>query len=136
PGDGVLQAGEEASVNAVLVPAGRPLRGADLGLLAAAGVTSVDAHRPPRVGIVSTGAEVVPPSPGTLAPGRVRDACAPALAGLVREAGGEPVLRGIVPDDAAALERVLAEAVAQDDVVVVSAGSSVGARDLTATVVG
>ena len=38
----------------------------------------------------------------------MRDACAPALAGLVREAGGEPVLRGIVPDDAAALERVLA----------------------------
>ncbi len=65
----------------------------------------------------------------------MRDACAPALAGLVREAGGEPVLRGIVRDDAAALERVLAEAVAEDDVVVVSAGSSVGARDLTATVV-
>ena len=64
----------------------------------------------------------------------MRDACAPALAGLVREAGGEPVLRGIVPDDAAELERVLGEAVAQDDVVVVSAGSSVGARDLTAAV--
>ena len=44
------------------------------------------------------------------------------------------MLRGIVPDDAAELERVLGEAVAQDDVVVVSAGSSVGARDLTATV--
>ena len=71
-----------------------------------------------------------------LAPGQVRDACAPALAGLVREAGGEPVLRGIVPDDAAELERVLGESVAEDDVVVVSAGSSVGARDLTATVVG
>ena len=71
----------------------------------------------------------------TPAPGQVRDACAPALAGLVREAGGEPVLRGIVPDDAAALERVLGESVAEDDVVVVSAGSSVGARDLTATVV-
>ena len=69
-----------------------------------------------------------------LAPGQVRDACAPALAGLVREAGGEPVLRGIVPDDAAELERVLAAAVAEDDMVVVSAGSSVGARDLTATV--
>ena len=54
----------------------------------------------------------------------------------MREAGGEPVLRGIVPDDADALERVLAESVGRDDVVVVSAGSSVGARDLTATVVG
>jgi molybdopterin molybdotransferase len=135
PGEGVLHPGEEAMPGDVLAPAGRPLRAADLGLLASAGVTEVAAHGRPRVGIVSTGDEVVPPETATLAPGQVRDACAPALAGLVREAGGEPVLRGIVPDDAAALERTLAEAIAHDDLVVVSAGSSVGARDLTATVV-
>jgi len=134
PGDGVLTPGEEARPGDVLVPAGRPLRAADLGLLAAAGVTEIDAHARPRVGIVSTGDEVVPGATPVLEPGQVRDACAPALAGLVREAGGAPVLRGIVGDDAAALERVLAAAVAQDDMVVVSAGSSVGARDLTATV--
>jgi molybdopterin molybdotransferase len=134
PGDGVLHAGEEARPGAVLAPAGRPLRAADLGLLAAAGITEVAAHAPPHVGIVSTGDEVVPGATRALEPGQVRDACAPALAGLVREAGGEPVLRGIVPDDAAALERVLGAAVAEHDLVVVSAGSSVGARDLTATV--
>ena len=134
PGDGVLHPGEEARAGDVLVPAGRPLRAADLGLLAAAGVTEIAAHAPPRVGIVSTGDEVVPGATARLAPGQVRDACAPALAGLVAEAGGEPVLRGIVPDDAVALERALAAAVAEDDMVVVSAGSSVGARDLTATV--
>src|SRR5919198_980033 len=134
PGDGVLQPGEEARPGDVLAPAGRPLRPADLGLLAAAGVTSIAAHARPRVAIVSTGDEVVPGATPALAPGQVRDACAPALAGQVGEAGGEPVLRGIVPDDAAALERVLAEAVGEDDMVVVSAGSSVGARDLTAAV--
>ena len=78
----------------------------------------------------------MPASTAALGAGQVRDACAPALAGLVREAGGEPVVRGIVPDDAEALERVLGEAVAEDDLVVVSAGSSAGARDLTAAVVG
>jgi molybdopterin molybdotransferase len=134
PGEGVLQPGEEAAPGDVLAPAGRPLRAADLGLLASAGITEVAAHSPPRVGIVSTGDEVVPARTAAPAPGQVRDACAPALAGLVREAGGEPVLRGIVPDEPDELERVLAEAVAQDDVVVVSAGSSVGARDLTAGV--
>jgi molybdopterin molybdotransferase len=134
PGDGVLHAGEEAQPGDVLAPAGRPLRAADLGLLAAAGITEIAAHAPPRVGIVSTGDEVVPGATRALGPGQVRDACAPALAGLVRAAGGEPVLRGIVPDDAAALERVLAASVAEDDMVVVSAGSSAGARDLTATV--
>ena len=134
PGDGVLHPGEEAEADDVLAPAGRPLRAADLGLLAAAGVTSLAAHERPRVGIVSTGDEVVAPSTRALSPGQVRDACAPALAGLVREAGGEPVLRGIIPDDAAALERALRDAVTEDDIVVVSAGSSVGARDLTAAV--
>jgi molybdopterin molybdotransferase len=134
PGDGVLHPGEEARPGDVLAPAGRPLRAADLGLLAAAGVTQVEAHARPRVGIVSTGDEVVPGATAELEPGQVRDACAPALAGLVREAGGEPVLRGIVADDAAALEHVLSASVAEDDMVVVSAGSSVGARDLTATV--
>ena len=134
PGDGVLHPGEEARSGDVLARAGRPLRAAELGLLAAAGVTSIEAHARPRVGIVSTGDEVVPAATPALAPGQVRDACAPALAGLVREAGGEPVLRGIVRDDAAALEQVLAASVAEDDVAVVSAGSSVGARDLTAAV--
>src|SRR5918999_4759383 len=104
PGDGVLQAGEEALPGDVLAPAGRPLRGADLGLLAAAGVTELLAHARPRVGIVSTGDEVVPPGTAELRPGEVRDACAPALAGLVHEAGGEPVRRGIVPDDPAELQ--------------------------------
>jgi molybdopterin molybdotransferase len=134
PGDGVLHPGEEAHPGDVLAPVGRPLRAADLGLLAAAGVTEIAAHARPRVAIVSTGDEVVPDTTRALAPGQVRDACAPALAGLVRDAGGEPVLRGIVPDDAAALEHVLGTAVAEDDMVVVSAGSSVGARDLTAAV--
>jgi molybdopterin molybdotransferase len=136
PGEGVLHPGEEAQPGDVLAPAGRPLRGADLGLLAAAGITEAAAHARPRVAIVSTGDEVVPDATCELSPGQVRDACAPALAGLVREAGGDPVLRGIVPDDAAALEHVLSEAVGEDDMVVVSAGSSVGARDLTANVAG
>ena len=135
PGDGVLQPGEEAGPGDVLAPAGRPLRAADLGLLAAAGVTALAAHAPPRVGILSTGDEVVPAGTVAPGPGQVRDACAPALAGVVREAGGEPAVRGIVPDDASALEAALAAALAEDDVVVVSAGSSVGARDLTASVV-
>jgi molybdopterin molybdotransferase len=134
PGDGVLHAGEEAREGDVLVAAGRPLRAADLGLLAAAGVTGIDVHERPRVGIVSTGDEIVPPATAELAPGRVRDACAPALAGLVADAGGEPVVRGIVPDDAGALERMLTAAIAEDDMVVVSGASSVGAHDLTATV--
>jgi molybdopterin molybdotransferase len=135
PGEGLIRADEDARAGAPLLPAGRPLRAQDLGLLAAAGVTAVRVHARPRVAIVSTGDEVVPPETDALERGQVRDASALALAALVRGAGGDPDLRGIVPDDRDALAAVLRDAVASSDVVVVSAGSSVGARDETAAVV-
>jgi molybdopterin molybdotransferase len=131
PGGGVIGADEDVTTGAVLVPAGRPLRAADLGMLAAAGVTEVAVHAQPRVAILSTGDEVVPPDTATLRPGQVRDAIASALAGLVIEAGGVPVPCGIVPDDPPALRGALRAALGQADLVVISAGSSVGARDAT-----
>jgi len=135
PGDGMVRADEDVARGGVLVRGGRRLRAADLGLLAAAGVVSVGVHARPRVAIVSTGDELVPASAPDLAPGQVRDATSWALAALVQDAGGRPDVRGIVADDADELERVLRDAVATSDLVVVSAGSSVGARDETAGVV-
>lgn len=140
PGAGVVRADEDVAPGAVLVPGGRPLRAPDLGMLAAAGVTEVAVHARPRVAILSTGDEVVPPSTMELRPGQVRDATAAALAGLVLAAGGMPVPCGIVPDDPVALSAALRAAMAGvdapgADLVVVSAGSSVGARDATADVV-
>jgi molybdopterin molybdotransferase len=136
PGDGIVRADEDAAPGAELVPAGRPLRAQDLGMLAAAGITSVAVHARPRVTIFSTGDEVVPPGTAALRPGQVRDASAVALAALVTESGGEPVQGGIVPDDADALESALRAALTGSDIVVISAGSSVGARDETAAAVG
>ncbi|MGH3794660.1 MAG: molybdopterin molybdotransferase MoeA [Pseudonocardiaceae bacterium] len=135
PGSGVIRANDDVAAGAVLVPAGRPLRAPDLGMLAAAGVIEVAVHARPRVGILSTGDEVVPPATEVLRPGQVRDAIASALAGLVLDAGGSPVPCGIVPDDPPALRRALQAALERTDLVVVSAGSSVGARDATADVV-
>src|SRR5216684_8544076 len=135
-GEGVVRADEDAAPGAELVPAGRPLRAQDLGLLAAAGVVTVPVRARPRVTIFSTGDEVVPPETEALRPGQVRDASAVALAALVSESGGEPVQGGIVPDDPAALDAALRAALTGSDVIVISAGSSVGARDETAAAVG
>jgi len=135
PGEGLVRADEDARAGAELLPAGRRLRAQDVGLLAAAGATEVRVHARPRVAIVSTGDEIVPPGTEDLAIGQIRDATASALGALVRDAGGDPDPRGIVPDDRDALAAVLRDAVASCDVVVVSAGSSVGARDETAAVV-
>jgi molybdopterin molybdotransferase len=132
PGAGIVRADEDVAAGEELVSAGRPLRAAELGLLAAAGVTTVEVHARPRVAIISTGDEVVPPSTAKLAAGQVRDATASALAGLVHQAGGDPFAAGIVPDDRDELERAVGAALSCADVVVISAGSSVGARDETA----
>ena len=136
PGDGVIRADEDAAPGTAIVPAGRPLRAQDLGMLAAAGVTSVTVHARPAVTVFSTGDEVVPPDTAALMPGQVRDATAVALAALISEAGGDPVPGGIVADDPGLLEAALRPALDDSDVIVVSAGSSVGARDETATAVG
>jgi molybdopterin molybdotransferase len=156
PGEGMVRADEDAPAGAELARRGRPLRAADLGMLAAAGVTDVLVHTRPRVAIVSTGDELVPRDTAELETGQVRDATAPALAALVREAGGEPSFAGIVPDDRDALELALRGALAgapetrvareasappgalparASDLLVVSAGSSVGARDETASAI-
>ena len=134
-GEGIVRADEDVAVGAQIAPAGRPLRAQDLGLLAAAGVIDVEVCARPRVAIISTGDEVVSPSTRWLSPGQVRDATASALAALVSEAGGEPSMRGIVPDDVEALTKTLESALQDCDLVVVSAGSSVGARDETTAAV-
>jgi molybdopterin molybdotransferase len=136
PGDGVVRADEDAAPGAAIVPGGRPLRAQDLGMLAAAGVTSVTVHARPVVTIFSTGDEVVPPDTAALLPGQVRDATAVALAALIADAGGDPVPGGIVADDPGLLEAALRPALDGSDLIVVSAGSSVGARDETAAAVG
>jgi molybdopterin molybdotransferase len=141
PGEGIVRADEDAAVGSVLVPAGRPLRPQDLGMLAAAGVAEVTVHRRPVVTIFSTGDEVVPPDTADLKPGQVRDATASALAALITDAGGTPVYAGIVPDDPGALEKALRTALLGNtalpasDLLVISAGSSVGTRDETANAV-
>ena len=135
PGEGVVRAVVDASPGDAIIGGGRPLRPQDLGMLAAAGVTSVTVRKKPVVTIFSTGDEVVPADTAELKPGQVRDATATALAALTADAGGEPVYGGIVPDDPGALEKALRDALPASDVLVISAGSSVGVRDETATAV-
>ena len=135
PGEGMVRADEDAAAGAALVPAGRPLRAQDLGMLAAAGLVEVPVWARPRVAIVSTGDELVPSCRPELETGQVRDSSAQALAALVQEAGGEPRVAGIVRDDRQLLAAALRAALPESDIVVVSAGSSVGARDETAAAI-
>jgi molybdopterin molybdotransferase len=131
----VLNKGEDARSGDTLRPKGTRLRFQDIGFCAAAGFPQVQVYRKPKVAILSTGDEVVPidRKPG---PGQIRDANGHALAALVREAGAEPILFDIIPDNAAKLQEALETALSQCDVTAISGGSSVGARDLMKDAVG
>ncbi|MGH2882175.1 MAG: molybdopterin molybdotransferase MoeA, partial [Solirubrobacteraceae bacterium] len=132
PGENVVRFDDDVAAGAALVPRGRPLRAQDVALLAAAGVVEVSVHAAPRVSILATGDEVVPPDTWALSSGQVRDALSVSVGALVRDAGGDPSAGAIVPDDDGALRDVLAAAIGASDVVVICAGSSVGMRDQTA----
>lgn len=133
-GENVVQVGEDVRAGRELFAAGHTVRPQDIGGLVALGITQVRAARKPRVALISSGDEVVPPE-ATPAIGQVRDVNSYTLAAQVQRAGGEALLYGIVPDDRAALEAVARRAIGECDVVVFSAGSSVSARDETAEVI-
>jgi len=128
PGENVMLPGEDVRQGHSALPAGRILRAQDVGLLAAFGATTVAVGRRPRVGILSTGDELVPAG-DTPRPGQIRDVNSHAISCLVAEAGGLPVALGIVPDDLLRLTAALASALDACDVVLLSGGSSLGARD-------
>jgi molybdopterin molybdotransferase len=130
PGENVLQPGEDVRRGEVLFPPGARLRPQDVGLLAALGLSRIPVYRRPRVAIMSSGDEIVPVEqrPG---PAQVRDSNAYLAAAQAAAGGGAPFLAGLIPDDYDALRAALADALAEADLILISGGSSVGARDLT-----
>jgi molybdopterin molybdotransferase len=125
----VLEKGEDAKSGEVLLPAGKRMRSQELGFLAALGVTQVSVYRKPRVAIISSGDEVVAIDRNPR-PGQIRDANSHAIAALVRTSGAEAIPLDIVPDNAGMLREAIQNGLAQADIVVLSGGSSIGARDL------
>lgn len=130
-GEDTLAVGEDVRSGDEIFAPGRVLRGADLGALHGVGITTVVVVARPVVGIVSTGDEVVAPQERPPL-GSVRDVNTVTLCATVEDAGGIARPYGIVADDEAALFARLREACDACDAVVVSAGSSVSARDITA----
>ena len=130
PGENVIRAGEDFEQGAEILPAKRMLRPQDLGVLAGLGTTRLKVHRRPRVGIISTGDELVAPDQ-PLAPGKIRDINSTTLAALVTEAGGIPTCYGIIEDNLEKMLAVCDQALADNDMLLLSGGSSVGRRDFT-----
>jgi molybdopterin molybdotransferase len=132
--ENVILVGEDVQTGELVIPAGRRIRPVELGGLMSFGLTQVKVNRAPRVGILSSGDEIVQPD-DTPQPGQVRDINTSTMSAIVSEAGGLPVPYPIIPDDPVALYQAVARAHAENDMVLITAGSSASTRDLTSEIV-
>jgi len=127
-GENVVAADEDVACGEVLLRGGRMLREHDVAALAAIGVANIEVSARPRVGIISTGDELVDVC-AIPAPGQIRDMNSYALHAAARLAGARPEILGIVRDDYASLAQAMRDALPRVDILIVSGGSSIGTRD-------
>lgn len=132
PGQFVRRAGQDIALGSTALQAGLRLTPAALGLAASLGLAQLPVARRPRVALFSTGDELALPgsiAPQDLPPGHIFNSNRYVLASLLQRWGCEVVDGGILPDDRAATHAALAQAAQDCDLLVTSAGVSVGEED-------
>lgn len=127
-GDHVRSAGEDVRAGQEVFPAATVLHPGHLGVLASLGLTHVQVHARARVGVLSTGDELVDDG-GPLRPGQIRDSNRPTLLALVHQAGCEAVDLGRCGDSEDEIRAAVEKGVATCDALVTSGGVSVGDFD-------
>jgi molybdopterin molybdotransferase len=126
--------GEDTKPGDHIIAAGKRLKIADTGTLALMGIVDVPVMKKPRVSIISTGDEVVP-ADQPISGGLIRDANTPMLRNAVLVNGGEPVVYGIVKDEVRLVKNMIKRAIAENDLLLISGGTSMDARDTVETIV-
>ncbi|MDR3069240.1 MAG: molybdopterin molybdotransferase MoeA, partial [Cellulomonas sp.] len=129
PGQHVRRRGEDVQTGALVLPAGRTLRAADLAAAAATGHAALSVRRRPRVAVVTTGDETQPPG-RPLAPGQIYDSNGTYLTAALRRAGAKVVARRHCPDRTDSLTRLFDELAGQADLLLVAGGISAGDYDV------
>lgn len=134
PEENVSKTGDDMKKGDAVFAKGHVIRPQDMAALAGMGITLVAVFEKPRVAIISTGNEIVPADtvPG---PGQIRDSNSYQLEGLIAQAGGVAVKKGILPDDYTRLRQALEDAAKDCPIVLFTGGSSVGTADFTARVI-
>lgn len=130
PLQNVIDAAEDFAKDQVVLEKGFRIRPQEQGVIAGMGFDAVPVFRAPKVGIISTGDEIIPITEKS-EPGKIRDINSYSLAGFVSRAHAAPVCYGIVNDDPGKLRETVETALKETDMLLISGGSSVGARDYT-----
>lgn len=133
PLENVIRPGDDLKKGTVIFERGVILRSQDIGLLAGLGIEKVAVYKKPKVAIISTGDEVIPidQRPG---PGEVRDINSYSLSAFCASAGATPIGLGLCKDIFSDLKAMVARGLEMADTILISGGSSVGARDITVKV--
>ena len=129
PWQNVIQIGDDIKRGEPVFPQGRRLRAHDLGALTGVGISSIAVYKRPKVALISTGDEIVDADTEPR-PGQVRNINQHSLAGLIEEVGGELRDWGVIGDDREPLKKALGESLTWADLVLLSGGSSMGAKDI------
>ncbi|NHN43246.1 molybdopterin biosynthesis protein [Halorubellus sp. JP-L1] len=136
PGEHVMAAGADIAAGQRALGPGTLLTPREVGLLSALGVADVPVRARPRVAVVSTGDELVPPGDDLdHGAGEIHDVNTHAIAAGVREAGGDPVVYEHVGDDRAAMTETIETAASECDIVLTSGSTSASAMDVVYRVV-
>jgi molybdopterin molybdotransferase len=134
PGEGVIHKGEDINKKTRLLIKGKQIRSQDIGALAAIGVNKVKVFQKPKIAILSTGDEIVDPIE-KVEFGKIRDINTYALSAMAMEMGGAVTYKAVIKDDFNILKNTVESLIDQNDLVVISGGSSVGLKDVTAKVI-
>lgn len=132
PWENVVREDEDLKSGEIILRKGHRLRPQDIGVLAGIGRKNIEIYKKPKIAIISTGDEIIPTKDEPQI-GQVRDINSYTLGACIEEAGGIPIYRGIIKDEVNLLEQEIREIMGKDtaDIITISGGSSMGARDIT-----
>ena len=125
----IVYAGSDLMIGEKILRRGTLLTPREIGVIAAVGISKVKVYRKPKVAIISTGSELVPPG-SSLPHYKIYDVNTYSIAAGVKEAGGEPIPLGIVGDDITEIRKMIEKAAEKTDLVLISGGTSAGIGDL------
>ncbi|KUO60388.1 MAG: molybdenum cofactor biosynthesis protein [Gracilibacter sp. BRH_c7a] len=128
-GENIVPAGEDVAIDEVIAYKGTVISPPVVGLMSALGITKVEVHKRPRIGIISTGDELLDITE-PLSPGKIRNSNAYALAAYCKELGAEPVILGNVCDKTEEVAMFINRGLAEADMVITTGGVSVGDYDV------
>lgn len=134
PGENVIKIGDDIRVGERLIHKGKLIRPQDIGALTAAGIKQINVFERPRVAVISTGDEVADPF-GEIQLGEIRDINTYTLAAMLEEMGAVVTIKEVIKDEYELLRAKVETALENNHIIIISGGSSVGTKDVTAKVI-